>query len=198
MALYLAAMALIALAGLRDQLASADAIVVLGNTVAADGQPSARLRARLDCALDAWRGKFAPLIVVSGGVGKEGFDEAVVMADYLAAHGVPRAAILVDSAGVDTAATAANVARMAAMHHIASVIVATQYFHVPRSRLALERAGVRVAGSVHANYFEARDLYSLAREVIGFGTYLVRLKHGPVPLADTKGTVKRSRSESNS
>ena len=198
LALYLAAMAIVAAAGLRDRLAPADVIVVFGNTVAADGQPSPRLRSRLDCALDTWRGKWAPLLVVSGGVGKEGFDEAAVMADYLAAHGVPRSAILVDSAGVDTGATAANVARIAAARHITSVIVATQYFHVARSRLAFERAGMRVAGSVHGRYFEARDVYSLAREVIGYGAYLARPNHGLVPLPGTKGTARRSPGESNS
>lgn len=175
-ALYAAAAAGIGAVGLNDTLAPADVIVVLGNTVAPNGQPSARLRARLDCALGAWRGKFAPLLLVSGGIGKEGFDEAVVMADYLAANGVPRAAILIDSAGIDTAATAVNVARMAASRRFTTVIVATQYFHVPRSRLALERAGLIVTGQVHANFFELRDLYSLAREVIGVGAYYVGAK----------------------
>lgn len=175
-ALYAAAAAGIGAVGLNDTLAPADVIVVLGNTVAPNGQPSPRLRARLDCALLAWRGKFAPLLLVSGGIGKEGFDEAVVMADYLAANGVPRAAILIDSAGIDTAATAVNVARMAASRRFTTVIVATQYFHVPRSRLALERAGLIVTGQVHAKFFELRDLYSLAREVIGVGAYYVGAK----------------------
>ena len=71
---FLAAAAAIALAGLRDQMVPADAIVILGNTVAADGQPSPRLRARLDCALEAYRRKLAPWMIVTGGVGKEGKD----------------------------------------------------------------------------------------------------------------------------
>lgn len=173
---FLAAAAAIAVAGLRDRLAPADAIVILGNTVAADGQPSPRLRARLDCALEAYRLKLAPWMIVTGGVGKEGYDEAAVMARYLAERGVPATAILVDSAGIDTAASAANVARIARERKFKSVLVATQYFHVPRTSLALTRAGVPVAGSVHARYFEARDLYSLAREVIGFAAYFAGLK----------------------
>lgn len=196
---FLAAAAAIAIAGLRDQLAPADAIVILGNTVAADGQPSPRLRARLDCALQAYRLKLAPWMIVTGGVGKEGYDEAAVMARYLIGHGVPAAAILIDSAGNDTAASAANVARIAGERKFKSVLVATQYFHVPRTSLALARAGVKVAGSVHARYFEARDLYSLAREVIGFGAYFVGLKgHAPTaPGGSTNGTVRQSLAESN-
>lgn len=176
LALYAGAAAAIAVDGLRDHLANADAIVVLGNTVAADGRPSPRLRGRLDCALDAWRRKLAPLLIVSGGVGKEGFDEAQVMAAYLAAQGVPADAIIIDSLGVDTAATAASVARIAHARRLGSVLVATQYFHVARTSLALERAGVTVAGHVHAAYAEPRDLYSLAREVIGLAAYYVKLE----------------------
>ncbi|MES2317931.1 MAG: hypothetical protein V4631_10595 [Pseudomonadota bacterium] len=56
------------------------------------------------------------------------------------------------------------------------MIVASQYFHLPRASLAFERAGIPVAGTVHARYFEARDVYSLAREVVGYGAYLVGLK----------------------
>jgi vancomycin permeability regulator SanA len=173
---FLLAAAAIASAGLRDQLAPADAIVILGNTVMPDGQPSPRLRARLDCGLDAYRQKLSALLIVTGGTGKEGVDEAAVMAHYLVQHGVPAAAILVDSAGNDTAASAINVARIAREKHLKSVLVASQYFHLPRTRLAFERAGVAVAGQVHARYFEMRDVYSLAREVIGFGAYFTGLK----------------------
>jgi vancomycin permeability regulator SanA len=176
LAAFLLAAAAIALSGLNDQLAHADAIVVLGNTVAPDGTPSPRLRARLDCALDAYQQKLAPLLIVTGGVGKEGFDEAAVMADYLVQHGVPRAAVLIDSAGNDTAASAVNVARIARARKLNSVLVASQYFHLPRASLAFARAGVPVAGHIHARYFEARDLYSLAREVIGLGAYFLGLK----------------------
>jgi vancomycin permeability regulator SanA len=200
-ACYLFAAAAIALAGLSDRLVPADAIVILGNTVMPDGQPSARLRARLDCALAAYRQKLAPWVIVSGGVGKEGHDEAVVMARYLVEHGVPAAAVLVDSAGNDTAASAANIARIASEKKLKSVLVASQYFHVPRARLALSRAGVAVAGTVHANYVEARDLYSLAREVIAFGAYFVGLKAPAAqptgPDGSTIGTVRQSIAESN-
>ena len=178
---FLAAAAAIAVAGLRDHLLPADAIVVLGNTVMPDGQPSPRLRARLDCALVAYRQKLAPLLIVTGGTGKEGYDEAAVMARYLVEHGVPAGAVLQDGAGNDTAASAINVARIANEKRLKSVLLASQYFHLPRASVAFERAGVPVAGTIHASYFEARDLYSLAREVIGLGAYLAGLKGNAPP-----------------
>ncbi|KQV53784.1 MULTISPECIES: YdcF family protein [unclassified Duganella] len=170
---FLLGCGVIVVAGCSDQQADADLIVVPGNTVAPDGTPSPRLRARLDIALALYRGHRAPLIFVSGGLGREGFDEAVVMAGYLAKNGVPRAAIVVDSQGLDTRATAGNAAAFMRARDLKSVLVATQYFHVPRTRLALERAGVQVAGHSHARYAELRDLYSIPRELLGYAAYFL-------------------------
>jgi len=169
--LFLAAAALLVAAGCSDQLARADVIVVPGNTVAPDGTPSPRLQARLDTALLLYRDHRARFVFVSGAVGREGFDEAKVMAAYLASKGVPAAAIVTDSKGRDTMATARNAAAFMRANGLQSALVATQYFHVVRTRFALERAGVRVAGHAHAQYVEWRDLYSVPREVAGLVAY---------------------------
>lgn len=173
--LYVLAAVLIALAGLRDDAAVADIIVVPGNTVLTDGSLSRRLQGRLDAALQLFTEKRAPSIFVSGGAGREGHDEAAAMAAYLMQHGVPPRAIVQDPLGIDTAATARNAAKYLREHRLHSALVVTQYFHVARTRLALERRGVTVAGSAHARYFEARDAYSLAREVVGYAAYYLTL-----------------------
>ncbi|KQZ42453.1 YdcF family protein [Duganella sp. Root1480D1] len=170
---FLLGCGLLVVAGCSDRHADADLIVVPGNTVAPDGRPSPRLQARLDMALALYRDQRAPLIFVSGGLGREGFDEAVVMAGYLAGNGVPAAAIVVDSQGLDTMATARNAAAFMRARGLRTALVATQYFHVPRTGLALERAGVRVAGHSHARYVELRDLYSIPREVLGCIAYFL-------------------------
>ena len=161
----------IMVAGMRDQLAPADMIVVPGNTIAPDGTPSPRLRARLDAALVQYRAGRVPRIFVSGGTGKEGFDEAASMAAYLRRLGVPAAAIIEDPQGWTTAATARNAGAYLQTHGLHSAMAATQYFHVPRFRLALERQGVAVTGQVHARWFELRDLYSLPRETVAYLIY---------------------------
>ncbi len=173
--LYCVAAALIAYVGLHDQVAAADIIVVPGNTVQPDGLPSERLKSRLDIALRLFKERRAPAIFVSGGVGREGHDEAAVMAAYLIANGVPSNAIVRDSLGVTTAATAANAAKYLHANKLHSALVATQYFHVARTCLALERSGVIVSGAAHARYFEVRDAYSLAREVLGYAVYFLIL-----------------------
>lgn len=163
---------LLVTAGMRDEVHEADVAVVLGNTVNPDGTPSRRLAARLDTAVDLYRRGLFKNILVSGGVGREGFDEAVVMGDYLVKRGVPRAIIVVDSLGVTTATTAKNTAALAKTHGWSRVLVVSQYFHIPRCRLALSQAGVAPVYAAHAPYFELRDIYSTAREVIGYTAYL--------------------------
>jgi vancomycin permeability regulator SanA len=169
----LLAAALIAGYGLHDEVARADLVVVPGNTVAPDGSPSPRLRARLDAAVQAYRDGVAPLVMVSGGTGVEGFDEAVSMATYLRGQGVPPEAVVVDSAGVDTAATADHAAAYLHAHGLRTAVVATQFFHVARMRLLLQQRDVVVVGQVHARFWEPRDAWSLARELPAFGVALV-------------------------
>src|SRR5450830_17956 len=171
---FLLATTALVLAGLNDKLAPADVIVVPGNTIAPDGTPSPRLQARLDVALKQFQQHRAPHILVSGATGKEGFDEAASMARYLQSRGVPASAIIEDNQGWTTDATARNAAFLMRQHGWKTAMVATQYFHVPRFRLALERAGIAVNGNVHAPYFELRDLYSVPRETIGYAVYFAR------------------------
>lgn len=173
-ATLLLASAVIVAAGLDDQIAPADMIVVPGNTVAPDGTPSPRLQARLDVALQQFRNRQAPRIFVSGGTGKEGFDEAAAMAGYLRRQGVPAAAIIEDNQGWTTEATARNAATYLQAYGLTTAMVATQYFHVPRFRLALERAGITVSAQVHAPYVELRDLYSTPREAVGYAVYYLK------------------------
>ena len=92
----------IVVSGLRDDIANADAALVLGSKVELDGTPSPRLRARLDRTLELFLAGNFPQIIVSGGIGKEGYDEAAVMRDYLIARGVPSDRIIVDSLGDTT------------------------------------------------------------------------------------------------
>jgi uncharacterized SAM-binding protein YcdF (DUF218 family) len=173
---YLVAAAAIAAVGLRDHTSNtADIIVVPGNTVQADGTLSKRLQSRLDVAIGLLREGRANAIFVSGGIGREGHDEAAAMAAYLVSQGVSAAAVVQDPLGVDTAATAIHAAKYLQTHQLQTAIVATQYFHIARTTLALERAGIRVTGTRHANYFELRDVYSLTREVIGHAAYYLKL-----------------------
>jgi len=172
--LYAVGAALLAADGLTDRVAAADLAVIPGNRIEPDGHPSARLAARLDRAAELYRAGLARELFVSGGTGVEGFDEARVMRDYLVAHGVPAAAIHEDPDGRDTWATAQHAAALMRERKLTSAIAVSQYFHVPRTRLALERCGVATVYGAHAHYFDVRDAWSLAREVPAWVWYDVR------------------------
>ncbi|GAB2947768.1 hypothetical protein GCM10027048_10940 [Hymenobacter coalescens] len=160
--------------GLQDRIGPADSLLILGNTVHADGSLSDRLRARLDKGLALYRAGLAPKIVVSGGLGREGHYEGLAMSQYLVAQGVPRAAIIVDNLGNTTRASAENFARLATRCRFRSVIVVSQFYHLTRSKYLLLRAGHFQVYSAHAPYFELRDGYSLLREFPAY--YAARLR----------------------
>ena len=92
--------------GLRPDDGIADAIVVLGNKVEKNGVPSQRLRDRLNKAIMIFQDGRAKYIIVSGGIGAEGYDEAITMKNYLLIHDIPEICIITDSNGVNARATA--------------------------------------------------------------------------------------------
>ena len=159
--------------GLTDDIAPSDVAIVLGNTVRPDGTPSNRLAARLDRAVELWENGTVDAVIVSGATGKEGVPEGDAMRRYLVEQGVPGDRIVVDNAGVDTSATARNAATIMAGRNYDSAIVVTQYFHIPRARLAMEREGIETR-TAHASFFEARDIYSTARELVAYPVYFLR------------------------
>lgn len=160
--------------GLTDELATVDLAIVLGNTVDRTGQPSLRLKSRLDRAVTLYQEHWFNRILVSGGRGKEGFNEAAVMAQYLIGHGVPKAAIIQDPQGINTWMTAQNTVKLVHPNQRRTVMVISQFFHISRTRLAFKKAGFAKVYAAHAHYFELRDLYSLGREVFGYARYLFK------------------------
>lgn len=159
--------------GMADHVAKADMVVVPGNTVHPDGTLSERLKARLDVAVRLYRAGNCHTVFVSGAVGSEGVDESRAMRDYLIHQGVPASRIIQDGQGFDTESTARNAALAMQQRGFRTALAASQHFHVPRLRLLLQRHGVHVVGTVHARYFEARDAYSLAREVVALAVIFV-------------------------
>ena len=164
----------ITLAGLHDKLHPADLGVVLGSKVEPNGTPSPALQARLDHAAGLYRQGYFKLILVSGAHGKEGYDEPAVMRHYLESLGVSPDAIFEDEEGSTTWKTAQNTARFLREHRLNSVLIISQYFHMPRCRLAFSRFGIGPTYTSHAPLWSLRDFYSVPREVAGYIAYYFR------------------------
>ena len=137
----LAAGGLIAWKGLSDRVFVADVAVVLGNHVYANGTPSPRLASRLDKAAELYRQGFIPLIIVSGGRGKNKREEAPAMKQYLVAQGIPAGDIVEDPNGVDTRHTAVFTGADLKKKGLSSAMAESQSLHLPRRELALDMEG---------------------------------------------------------
>ena len=120
-----------------------DAIIVPGCKVEPDGTPSPMLKDRLDGAFYLYEEGVADRIIVSGDSSSKKLDEPWVMRNYLAAAGVPKDAIFLDNAGLDTYAT---VYRAGEIFGVRSGVIATQRFHLLRALYIAKRLNIDLTG----------------------------------------------------
>jgi vancomycin permeability regulator SanA len=158
--------------GLNDHGTHADAAVVPGNSIRRDGVPGQILRARLDRAIELYQQGEFPLIIVSGATRLGGYNEPASMSNYLVEHQVPISAVIQDSVGAHTSNTGVDVARIMRERGLHSVMVVTDYYHVTRTKLALEHSGVKEIEQAHCGVVKVDDAPRLAREVLAFYYYL--------------------------
>ncbi len=150
--------------GLSDSGEKADIAIILGNKVNEDGTLSARLEKRLETGIELYKNQRVKKILVSGGLGKEGFYEADKMKEFLISNAIPDSVILVDNYGNNTRLTIENSLKFHQKYKFKSIIVVSQYFHVTRTKKLFKEKGFTDVESVSPKYFEWRDLYSILRE----------------------------------
>lgn len=152
-----------------------DVAIVLGTRVERSGVPSWRLRERLDRAHELYQSGVVKNVIVSGGLGREGFEEADVMRDYLIRRGVPVEQIFLDRDGYDTYETARRAKQIMDAQHFQSAVVVSHYYHLPRAVLTLKRFGVADVSAAAVNIPPMwRDSWNVLREFAAFYFYLVR------------------------
>lgn len=156
--------------GLSDNGQKADLAIILGNKVNKDGTLSERLAKRLESGVFLYRQHRVQKILVSGGLGKEGFYEGDKMKEYLIHQGIPDSVIIVDNKGNTTRATVDNTLKLKEKYPFNSAIVVSQYFHVTRTKKLFKDKGFTNISSVSPHYFEWRDLYSILREFPAYYT----------------------------
>lgn len=165
------------LVGCPETNDSLDAVVVFGNKVYPNGQPSPILKSRLDEAYkisqDTYCNKTG-YIIVSGGLGKEGVYEGDAMAEYLKGLGYPADKILIDNHGDDTHQTAINASRIASEHGFHSLLLVTSYYHVLRSVYAFKQVGLTKVEGQGSSYLSVRDLFAIPRELLAVYSYAFR------------------------
>ena len=126
---YTVALAAVLVTSQHDQRRPVDAIIVLGAA-----------QHRLDHAIGLYREGYAPLIVVTGGVGRgDTLSEAVVGRRYLVAREVPDESVIAEPVGRDTRASMTAVGQWLHGRGLRRVLLVSDPFHMFRLRLEARR-----------------------------------------------------------
>lgn len=130
--------------GNQDQQAPAQAIIVLG-AAQYDGRPSDVYAARLDHAAELYRAGVAPAVLTIGG-GQQGdrLTEGEAGRRYLAAAGLPVAALTAVGTGNDTLLSMRAADQVLEQRGWTSVVLVTDPWHSERSQLIASDLGLSV------------------------------------------------------
>ena len=127
-----------------DEPHLADAIVVFG---AAEyvGHPSPVYRARLDHAYDLFERGLAPVIITTGGAGKDPrYSEGQVGRDYLETRGVPDVNLIAETQGDNTDESTQRVAVIMRTNGMHSALLVSDAYHLYRAKKMMAHEGVQV------------------------------------------------------
>ncbi len=145
----------------------------MGAAVLRDGSPSGALRRRVESALALGGNLATSFYLVTGGKGRFGPPESVVMSSLLQAAGVARDHILTDSVSHDTLSSIMRcVAMLRCRHSVDSVIVCTDRYHLLRCRWLFWLSGVstrkhpmlsglRANGMLRWTYYYIREFLAI-------------------------------------
>ena len=139
---YTISLVMVLVVSQQDERRPVDAIVVLG-AAQYNGRPSPVLRARLNHALSLYREGLAPLVVVTGGIGRgDTTSEAVVGQRYLVAHGIPEGVVVAQGEGRTTKASMSAVTAWLHARGLRRVLLVSDPFHMFRLRLEARRTAL--------------------------------------------------------
>ncbi|HEX2948825.1 MAG TPA: YdcF family protein [Armatimonadota bacterium] len=101
--------------------------------------------------------------------------ETEAMRRFAMRLGVPDSAILLDRGGIDTHETVSNTSQMFRRLHAHRVLVVSHFFHLPRIKMAYQRAGWNVyTVPVTQPQLQYEVPFLVMREVAGLWTYYLR------------------------
>jgi len=157
----------------------ADAAVVLGARVYADGRASRFLRERVTVGAHLYLDGVVDALIMSGdGKDSSGYGEPTVMRKVAEDLGVPPDAIIEDPLGVDTYSSCHNARDT---FGVSSVIVVSQEFHVPRAVWLCRRVGLEAQGAYPPQRLTKSTLFGHAREVAADAKAMIDVARGREP-----------------
>lgn len=148
---------------LEGQDGAADAVLVLGAQVKADGTPSKMLKERLDTGIEVYKAGLTDRIIMSGDHGRKDYDEVNTMKNYAIEQGVPAEHIFMDHAGFSTYE---SMYRAKEIFQADKVIVVTQKYHLYRAVYDAEAMGIAAWGVPCDTKVYSGDKYRKFREAL--------------------------------
>jgi len=161
--------------GKTDYSRKADAVVVFGARVYADGRCSDALADRVRTACRLYHAGFADTLIFSGGPGDGRIHETEAMRNLAVKLRVPHNAVLLDKAGLNTLATVKSTCAIFDNRRIGRVLAVSHFYHLPRIKMAYQR-NRREVYTVPAKetYLLTEMPTYICREVAAFWLYYIR------------------------
>jgi uncharacterized SAM-binding protein YcdF (DUF218 family) len=138
--------------GKTDYRRPADAAVVFGARVYADGRLSDALADRVRTACQLYRDGLVQRLIFSGGPGDGAIHETEAMKRMATALGVKAEDIWLDKAGFSTQATVRNTEPLFRQWHASRILVVSHAYHLPRIKLAYHRDGWDVFTNANSSH----------------------------------------------
>jgi vancomycin permeability regulator SanA len=161
--------------GHTDYARKADVAVVFGAHAYADGRLSTSLKDRVDRSITLYRDGLVDTLLFTGGIDASGTNEPEKMRDYAVDAGIPASAIVLDDGGSDTDRSVRNTAPMLREMGAKTVLAVSQFYHLPRIKMAYRGAHVNVL-TVPAS--KSRPIpgtpWFTVRETVAFWAYWLR------------------------
>lgn len=158
----------------RDETRPAGAIVVFG-AAQYSGKPSPTLKRRLDHALDLYEHGLAPVIITTGGAGRDPkFSEGQVGRDYLALHGVPESRLIAETQSDDTLQSSIRVAAILRENKLSDCLAVSDGYHMFRVKRMMQQQGITAYASPSASP-HSENLHEL-EEAIKFIAWKLHLE----------------------
>ena len=149
---------------------SFDYIVVLGCRVYEDGRLSHMLEDRVKASVTLYKSGISDCILMSGDHEHDRYNEVDPMKHTAVAQGVPAEDVLVDPLGLSTYD---SLARLAAQHRGARVVIVTQEYHLYRAlyiaeSLGLDAYGVSADLRPYAGQWkrDAREVFARCKDMV--------------------------------
>jgi uncharacterized SAM-binding protein YcdF (DUF218 family) len=159
------------LTGARDRAQQADAIVILGALVEADGQPGPDLVERTLHGVRLFQRGLAPYVICTGGYAGDRLSAAAVACDLAVSQGVPQSKVLLAEGSMTTREDATTARDLMLSRGWQTAILVSHPLHLERARIFFESEGLTVYPSPTNTDLSTIDwetrAWLTAREVVG-------------------------------